>query len=143
MGRLIRHPNWGVAFAVRTLPVAMIEPALQTLLVAPVGSASLLASSSRAASRTAIALPAVTVRANPERCLASLAATNSRPENHFSMNRHPPTPADFDKGNGSCECETSFDGGLLMKVAEPEPRCFEQRGSAAFQSHNTIFRGNV
>jgi hypothetical protein len=60
---------------------------------------------------------------NPEHRLASLAAANALPENHFSMNRHPPTQADFDNGNGSCQGRTSFDGGLLMKVAEPEPRC--------------------
>jgi hypothetical protein len=30
---------------------------------------------------------------------------------------------------GSCQGRTSLDGGLLMKVAEPEPRCFQQRGS--------------
>ena len=45
------------------------------------------------------------------------------------MNRHPPTQAAFDSGNGSCQGKTSFDGGLLMKVAEPEPRCFQRRGS--------------
>jgi len=111
------------------LPVAMIEPALQTLLVAAVGSAALPATSLGAASRAAIALAAVAVRANPERRLASRAATNSRPENHFCMNRHPPTEAAFDKGNGSCERRSSFDGRLLMKVAKPEPRCFERRGS--------------
>jgi hypothetical protein len=54
------------------------------------------------------------------------------------MNRHPPTPAAFDNGNGSWQRRTSFDGGLLLKVAEPEPRCFERRGSlTASQSHNT------
>ena len=46
-------------------------------------------------------------------------ATNPRPENHFSMNRHPPTGAAFDNGNGSCEGGTNFDGRLLMKVAKP------------------------
>src|ERR1700683_5122793 len=106
----------------------MIEPTLQTLLVAPVGSTVLPASSVRAANRAAIALPAIAVRANPECCLASLAATNPRPENHFSMNRHPPTGAAFDNSNGSCEGEISFDGVLRMKVAKPEPRCFERRG---------------
>ena len=39
------------------------------------------------------------------------------------MNRHPPAQADFDNGNGSCQGRTSFNGGLHMKVAEPEPRC--------------------
>jgi hypothetical protein len=118
-----------VTLSVGTLPVAMIEPALQTLLVAAVGSAALPASSLGAAGRAAIALPAVAVRANPEHRLASLAATNSRPENHFCMNRHPPTEAAFDKGNGSCERRSSFDGRLLTKVAKPEPRRFERRGS--------------
>jgi hypothetical protein len=60
---------------------------------------------------------------NPEHRLASLAVANALPENHFSMNRHPPMQADFDNGNGSCQGRTSFNGGLLMKVAEPEPRC--------------------
>jgi hypothetical protein len=74
-------------------------------------------------------LSVIAVRTNPERRLASLAATNPRPEHHLSMNCHPPTQAAFDSGNGSCQGRTSFDGSLLMKVAEPEPRCFQQRGS--------------
>jgi hypothetical protein len=45
------------------------------------------------------------------------------------MNRHPPTQAGFDNGNGSCQGKTSFDGDLPMKVAQPEPRCLERRGS--------------
>jgi hypothetical protein len=118
-----------VTLPVGALPVAMIEPPFQTPLVAAVGSTALPASSLGAAGRAAIALPTVAVRANPEHRLASLAATNSRPENHFCMNRHPPTEAAFDKGNGSCERRSSFDGRLLTKVAKPEPRCFERRGS--------------
>jgi hypothetical protein len=107
----------------------MIEPAFPTLLIAAVGSAVLSAPGFAAASRTAIALSAVAVRTNPEQHLAPLAATNSRPENYFSMNRHPPTQAGFDNGNSSCQGKTSFDGDLPMKVAQPEPRCFERRGS--------------
>ena len=126
---MIRHARWRVTSPIRTLPVAMIELALQTPLVSAVGSPALLAPSFGAASRAAIALPAVAVRANPEHRLASLAATNPRPENHFCMNRHPPTQAGFDNGNGSCQGKTSFHGDLLMKVAQPEPRCFERRGS--------------
>ena len=56
---------------------------------------------------------------NSEYRLASLAAASALPENHFSMNRHPPTRADFDKGNVSCQGRTSLDGDLLMTVAEP------------------------
>ena len=129
MGRLIRHADRRVALPIRTLPVPMIEPAFPTPLVAVVGSAVLSAPGCAAASRTAIALSAVAVRANPEQRLASLTATNAQPENHFSMNRHPPTQAGFDKGNGSCQGKTSFDGDLPMKVAQPEPRCLERRGS--------------
>jgi hypothetical protein len=79
----------------------MIEPALRTLLVSPIGGAVLPASSFRSAGRAAITLSAVTLRANPEQSLTSVPATKSRPENNFSMNRHPPTPAAFDNGNGS------------------------------------------
>jgi len=120
MGRLIRHAGRRVALPVRTLPVPMIEPALPTPLIAVVGSAVLSAPGFATASRAAIALSAVAVRANPEQRLASLAATNARPENDFSMNHHPPTQAGFDKGNGSCQGKTSFDGDLPMKVAQPE-----------------------
>ena len=109
--------------SVRTLPIPMIEPAFRTPLVAVVGDTVLLPPGFRAASCAAIALPPIAVRANPDHRLASLAAANALPENHFSMNRHPPTQADFDSGNGSCQGRTSFNGGLHMKVAEPEPRC--------------------
>ena len=114
------------------------EPALQTSLVAAVGIAVLPAPGFGAASWAAIALSAIAVRTDPECRLASLAATNSRPENHFSMNRHPPTQAGFDKGNGSCQGKTSFEGDLPMKVAQPEPRCFERRGSPPSKSPYTF-----
>jgi hypothetical protein len=90
MGRLIRHADRRVALPESTLPVPMIEPAFPTPLVAVVGSAVLSAPGLAAASRTAIALSAVAVRANPEQRLASLTATNAQPENPVSMNRHPP-----------------------------------------------------
>ena len=110
--------------AVSTLPVTMIEPAFRTSLVPAVGGTALLAPGCRAASPAAVALSSIAVRTNPEHRLALLAATNSLPENHFAMNHHSPTQADFDNGNGSCQGRTSFDGGLLMKVAQPEPRCW-------------------
>lgn len=129
MGRLIRHANRRVALPVGPLPVAMIEPALRTLLVPAVSRAVLPEPGFGATSRAAIALAAVAVRTNPEHCLASLAATNSRPENHFSTNRHRSPPAGFDNGNGSCQGGNSFDGRLRMKVAKREPRCLRRRGS--------------
>jgi len=121
----------------------MIEPAFEALLVTAVGSAALLAPGFRAASRTALALPSIAMRANPEHRLALPAAANALPENHFAMSLHPPTQADFDNGNGSCQRRTSFDGGLLMKVAKPEPR--RSNGGVLYRlpSHNTSFCWNV
>jgi hypothetical protein len=120
---LIRHALPAPAFAILLLPVPVVELAFQTLLIAPVGCPVLPAPRFGAARRAAIALSAIAMGTNPEHRLASLATANTLPENHFSINRHPPTQADFDNGNGSCQGRTSFDGGLLMKVAEPEPRC--------------------
>jgi hypothetical protein len=130
-GRLIRHAPSAPALAVLLLAVPVVEPAFQTLLIAAVGCPVLPAPRFGAARRAAIALSAIAMATNPEHRLASLAAANALPENHFSMNRHPPMQADFDNGNGSCQGSTSFDGGLLMKVAKPEPRRFERRGSLA------------
>lgn len=120
-GRLIRHARPAAALAVVLLPIPVVESAFGTLLIAAVGRPVLPASGFAAARRAAVALPTVAMCANPEHRLASLATANALPENHFSMNRHPPRQADFDNGNGSCQGRTSFDGGLLLKVAEPEP----------------------
>jgi hypothetical protein len=116
---LIRHARPAPAFTVLLLPIAVVEPAFGTLLIAAVGRPVLLAPGFGATRRAAVALPAIAMRTNPEHRLASLAAANPLPENHFSMNRHPSAQAGFDKGNGSCEGRTSFDGGLLMRVAQP------------------------
>ena len=112
-----------MALTVLLLPIPVVESAFGALLIPAVGRLVLLAAGSGAACGTAIALSAIAMCTNPEHRLASLAAANALPENHFSMNRHPPTQADFDNGNGSCQGRTSLDGDLLMKVAEPEPRC--------------------
>ena len=127
-GTLIRHLG-RVALPVGALPVAMIEPALRTLLVAAVGGAVLPEPGFGATSRAAIALPAITVRADPEHHLAFRAAANPEPANHFPTNRHRSPPAGFDNGNGSCQGGNSLDGILRMKVAKPEPRCLQRRGS--------------
>jgi hypothetical protein len=100
---LIRHAGPAPALAVLLLPIPVVEPAFRALLVAAVGHPVLPAPGFSAARRAAIALPAIAVRANPEQRLASLAATNPRPETHFWMNRHPPTQAAFDNGNSSCQ----------------------------------------
>ena len=129
MGRLIRHARPAPALTILLLTIPVVEPAFRTLLIAAVGRPVLPAPGFYAARRAAIALPPIAMGTNPEHRLAPLAAADALPKNHFSMNRHPPGQADFDNDNGSCQLRTSFDGGLLMKVAKPEPRCFEQRGS--------------
>ena len=60
-GTLIRHASRRVTVPVRTLPVAVIESALQTPLVAAIGLAALPAPSFGAAGRAAIALSAIAV----------------------------------------------------------------------------------
>ena len=59
--------------------------------VPAVGSTALLTPGVRTADRAAIPLPAIAVRTNPEHRLASLTAANPLSENHFFLNRHPPT----------------------------------------------------
>ena len=131
-----------MALAVVLLPIPMVKPAFGTLLIAMVGRPVLPAPGIGAALRAAVALSAIAMCTDPEQRLASLAAANALPENHFSMNGHPPTQADFDNGNGSCQGRTSLDGHLLMKVAEPEPRC--SNGGVllpAFQHTIQVFAG--
>jgi hypothetical protein len=127
-----------VALAVRTLPVAMIEPAFRTPLVTAVGSTTLQALGFRAASRAAIALSAIAVRTDPEHRLTPLAAANPLPKNHFAMNRHPPTQPDFDHGNCSRQGRTSFDGGLLMLPSQ-NPAARTAGFSHGFQATIQVF----
>jgi hypothetical protein len=100
---LIRHAWPAPALAVLLLPIPVVEPAFGALLIAAIGRPVLSPSGFSAARRAAIALSAIAMRTNPEHRLASRPAANALPENHFSMNRHPPTEADFDNGNSSCQ----------------------------------------
>jgi hypothetical protein len=96
MGRLIRHARPAPALAVLLLTIPVVEPAFHTLLIAAVGLPVLPEPGFGAARRAAIALSAIAMCTNPEHRLASMAAANALPENHFFMNRHPRTPLDFD-----------------------------------------------
>jgi hypothetical protein len=74
---------------VRLLPIAMIEPSFGTQLVAPIGGSPLLAAGLFAALGTAVAVPAVTVRADEENRLAALPKADPLPQNRFAVNhRH-------------------------------------------------------
>jgi len=144
MGRLIRHAGSCVTLPVCPLPVPMIEPAFGTPLVAAVGISALLTPGFQSARRAAIALSPITVRANPEHRLASLTAANPLPENHFFLNRHPPTRTGFDNGNGSCQGRTSFEWWPLYEGRQVRTPLLPTAGfSPVFPSHNTSFRRNV
>jgi hypothetical protein len=64
------------AFAISALPVAVIESPFGTLLVPAIGAPPLLDSGLLTASQAAIALPAITARAEKEHCPAFIAEAN-------------------------------------------------------------------
>ena len=131
-----------MALAIVLLPIPVVEPAFGTLLIAAVGRPVLPAPGFAAARRAAVALSAVAMYTNPEHRLASLAAANPLPENHFCMNRHPPRQADFDNSNGSCQGKTSLDGDLFMKGCRARTPLLRSAGfSAAFQATIQAFAG--
>ena len=79
----------------------MIESPLLAPLMAAVGAASLLHPGLSATGGTAITVSAITLLADPEHRLASYAAANPLPKNHFAMCRHPCTQVGLDNGNRS------------------------------------------
>ncbi len=102
MGTLIRHArSASLVASIVPLPVAVVQSPFWALLVAGIGAASLLEPSFTAASATAIALPTIAVRADPEHRVASNAAANPLPENHFAMHGHARLQAGLDNGNRS------------------------------------------
>jgi len=82
------------------LPVAVIEPSLPAPLMSAIGAALLLATGGLAARQAAIAMSAITMRADEEDCATVGAGTKSLPENHFAMCRHVLPRAALDNGNG-------------------------------------------
>jgi hypothetical protein len=77
----------------------MIELAFRALLVALVGPLPLLPAGLLAAWETAVAVSAITVRADVEHRLTPKA--KSLPENCFAVNRrHAPSRAGLDNGSG-------------------------------------------
>jgi hypothetical protein len=135
----------GTANARRTavlLRIPVVEPAFQTLLIAAVGRPVLPAPGFGGERRAAIAFSALAMCTNPEHRLAFRAAANALPENHFSLNRHPPTQADFDSGNGSCQGRTSLDGDLLHEGCRARTPLVEAAGfCTAFQATIQVFAG--
>ncbi len=86
---MIRHargPCQPLALPIVLLPVAVIEPAFQTLLMASVGATLLLTAGLPPALVAAVAMAAITVRADVEDGLTRLPATRSREQNSLIMN---------------------------------------------------------
>ena len=99
---MISHAVVGLA-AVSALPVATIQPSLQTLLVAAIGTALLVQAGLAAAVRATVAMAAVTVLANPDRAVAFAAAP--LPQNNF-LSRHAYPRAALDNGRESRQVRT-------------------------------------
>jgi len=64
---LIRHAAWETAATIGALTVAMIQSPFGALLMTTIGGPMLLAPRLTAALRAAVALAAITARANPEK----------------------------------------------------------------------------
>ena len=89
------------AAAVLPLPVAMIQPPLGTLPMAPVGAPPLLAPGLLAALVAAVAVSAIAVSTDEENRLAALTKASPLPQNRFTMNhRHASSQAGLDNGTG-------------------------------------------
>jgi hypothetical protein len=109
----------------------MVELPFGTRLVAAVGGAPLAAPGFGAAHRTAIALPAITMSADPEHGAASLAEANPLSENNLAMNVHPRQPAGLDNGDRSWQVRTSFDAVVTcLRVARQIPGRLQRPGIA-------------
>jgi hypothetical protein len=100
------HAAVCLAAAICLLPVAVIQAALDALLVAAIGTAPLLESDLAATSGTAVALSAITVPANAEHRLAAAAAADPLVENGC-VNRHARRTAGLDNGCESWQVRTS------------------------------------
>ena len=96
---MIRHAVLALALPILTLPVAMIEPSLETLLIPAISAPSLKKPGLPAAGLAAIPLPAITVRAEKKHSAAFLAQANPQPKHYFAVNRHAPAPAALDNGD--------------------------------------------
>jgi hypothetical protein len=95
-GTLIRHAP---SLTVLALPVAMIEPSFQALLVPPVGTPPLTPAGEFAALSAAITMPSITVRADEKRRLTLWPKANPLPQNCFLVNlRHASSQAGLDNG---------------------------------------------
>jgi hypothetical protein len=103
MGTLIRHARLRLPAAapIFALSITMIEPSFGALLVASVGPTSLAEAGLFTTFVTAVALPAIAVRADKEHRVTLVLEADSLPEYRFAMNRrHASSQAALDNGSG-------------------------------------------
>jgi hypothetical protein len=95
-----RQAGFGLpSLAVLALPVAMIEPPFLALLVPAVGTPPLTPAAKLTALRAAIAVSAITMRADEESRVTLWSEANSLPQNCFVVNlRHASSQAGLDNG---------------------------------------------
>ena len=100
---MIRHARMCcsliVTLTILTLPVAMIQSSLRTLLVPVIGAAPLMEPGLTPANQTAITLSAVAVRAEKEYRATFTKQANAQPQNHLALNRHASSQAALDSGD--------------------------------------------
>ena len=85
---MIRHARLALALAVLSLPVAMIEPSLRTLLMAAIRATPLMKPCLLTAGEAAIALAAVTVGTEEEQGAALGAETKPLSQNQIARSAH-------------------------------------------------------
>jgi hypothetical protein len=88
------------ALAVLPLTVPVVQSPLLALLVPAIGATSLPESHCFAAGMAAIAMSAVTVRADQEGRATLRSRTKPLSQNHFAVFRHVSRQAGMDNGNG-------------------------------------------
>jgi hypothetical protein len=92
------HAGLRLAEAVCLLPVAMVQPCFETLLVAAIGTPPLPEPGLAATNGAAIALAAIAVPANAEHGMTSNATADPPMENRL-VNRHARPQAELDNGH--------------------------------------------
>jgi hypothetical protein len=106
-GRLIRHALPRLAATILSLAVPVVETPFRAPLMAAVGAAVLLPTCFGAATRATVALPAITMSADPEHRIASPAATNALPEKPIAWGHVLPETG-LDNGSRSWQVSTSI-----------------------------------
>jgi|SRR5580693_2495676 hypothetical protein len=97
---MIRHGLARTSSPVFPLAFAMIQSRFRAVPVPAIGAAMLSESGLFAASRAAIALPAIATGTDQELAVAFTAPANATPESDFAMPRHASPQAGLDNGNG-------------------------------------------